>query len=402
MPADHQLLRQTVEALAPIEKAPTSPGERAAADWIAERLEGLGCEVAIEEELAYSNYARPMAALTAIAATAGAVALAGRARRSAALVAAAAAAEIVEDVSNGPRLFRRATMRKRPTWNVVAQTGDPRSERTVVVLAHHDAAPTGRVFDQSLHRWIARNLPGVVEATDTALPLWWPVAAAPAGVARGAARGSRLETAIGISLCLVASGLFVDIARNRIVPGANDNLTAVAAMVALADAFQQRPVEGVRALLVSCGSEETLQGGIHGFLARHAAHLPPDRTWFLNLDTIGAPQLIMLEGEGSFLMEDYHRGFRDFVAGVAQRAGVPLRRGMRARTSTDSVIPSRAGYRLAGLASMDDVKAIPHYHLMSDVPENVHYHTVANATDLAEAVIRELAGGGDDRRAAAS
>ena len=100
----------------------------------------------------------------------------------------------------------------------------------------------------------------------------------------------------------------------------------------------------------------------------------------------------MLEGEGPVVMEDYcEPGFRDLVADVAERAGVPLRRGMRARASTDSVIPSRAGYPTAGLASLDQHKLISNYHQLSDVPENVDYSTVAQAATLTEALARELA-----------
>jgi hypothetical protein len=402
VPADQQHLRDTIEALAPIEKRPTSAGEREAAQWIAERLGGLGCEVEIEEERAYSNYARPMAAMMGVGAAAGLAAL-GRARLPAALLAAAAAAGIAEDAANGPRLFRRATMRKKPTWNVVARTGDPAAERTVVVLAHHDAAPTGRVFDQSFHRWLARTFPGVVEHTDTSIPMWWPVVGAPGLVASGAACGRRGRALAGLGLCLLGVAAFSDIARDRIVPGASDNLSGVAVLVTLAAAFQERPPEGARVLLVSCGAEEVLQGGIHGFFARHSPALPLDRTWFLNFDTLGGPQLVMLEGEGPFLMEDYtDLEFRNLVAQVADQANIPLRRGMRSRNSTDSVIPSRARYRTATFASMDRDKALPNYHLMTDTPENVDYATVAHAADLGEAIIRELAGGADDRRAGSS
>ena len=50
-------------------------------------------------------------------------------------------------------------------------------------------------------------------------------------------------------------------------------------------------------------------------------------------------------------MEDYCAPeFRDLVARVADEAGIELRRNMRARTSTDAVIPSRAGYPTATLA----------------------------------------------------
>jgi putative aminopeptidase FrvX len=112
----------------------------------------------------------------------------------------------------------------------------------------------------------------------------------------------------------------------------------------------------------------------------------------LNLDTVGSPRLIMLEGEGPVVMEDYHdRSFRDLVATAAQNAGVPLRRGMRSRNSTDSVIPSRAGYPTATITSMNRYKALSNYHQMTDTPENVNYRTVMQALLVTEQLARDLA-----------
>lgn len=51
----------------------------------------------------------------------------------------------------------------------------------------------------------------------------------------------------------LAAALFADIARSPVVPGANDNLSAVALLVALAERLRERPVKGVRVLLVSLG-----------------------------------------------------------------------------------------------------------------------------------------------------
>ena len=59
---------------------------------------------------------------------------------------------------------------------------------------------------------------------------------------------------------------------------------------------------GLRVLLVSCGAEETLQDGVRAFLARHRDELAPGRTWFVNLDTVGSPHLVMLEAEGPVWM----------------------------------------------------------------------------------------------------
>ena len=199
-------------------------------------------------------------------------------------------------------------------------------------------------------------------------------------------------TAVGLAGAALSAAAFHDIAASPVVPGANDNLSGVAALVALAERLREVPLQGLRVRLVSCGAEEVIQGGIYDFAQAHFPTLHPDRTWFLNLETVGSPRLILLEGEGPVVMQDYHdSSFRDLVERSARAAGAPVQRGLRARSSTDSVIPSRAGYPTATLCSMNKYKALSHYHLMSDTPDNLDYGTVAEALTVAEAVARELA-----------
>ena len=390
---DEATLREVIEALAPLERRAGSDGERRAAEWIAQRLRAAGCDAAVEEEQFRDGYARVMSSLSITSGLAGVAALASRrARPLAGAVAGAVVAAIADDVSNGPRLFRRAASPTRTTWNVVGACGEASAPRTLVLLAHHDAAPTGKIFDDTLQRLWGETLPGIIERVDTSLPLWLTLMGAPALVALGSLRGRRGLIAAGVAGSALGAAVFEDVARSPIVPGANDNLTAVAVLVALAERLRAKPIEGLRVVLASCGAEEVIQGGIYGFARRHFPALDRERTWFLNLETLGSPRLIMLEGEGPVVMEDYHdRAFRDLVARVADRAGAHLRRGMRARNSTDAVIPSRAGYPTATLASMNRYKALSNYHLMSDTPENVDYRTVRQALMLTEAVARELA-----------
>ena len=389
---DEAGLRRTIEVLAAIERGPTSDGERRAAEWIVERLKASGCDAGVEEEEAFPSYAPAMAALSGLGVLAGVLGL--RRRRGAGLVLGiAAAAAIAEDASNGPRIFRGLTMKKRPSWNAVAETGDRGAERTLVVLAHHDAPPTGFVFHPGPQRMLHRLFPDFVERTDTAIPMWWLPAGGPALAGVGAGLGSRRLRSAGLVLSAMGLSGFGDIARNRIVPGANDNLSGVAGLIALAEGFEQRPLEGLRVLLVSCGSEEVLQGGIKGFAARHFPSLAPERTWFANLETVGSPRLAMLEGEGPFVMEAFDAGLKDMVAEVAQETGIELRRGLRSRSSTDSVIPHRAGYPVATLISVDEAKALSNYHWPTDVPENVNYGTLADAVRLTDALARRLAAG---------
>jgi acetylornithine deacetylase/succinyl-diaminopimelate desuccinylase-like protein len=381
-----------IEALADLERGAGSPGEEVAAHRLRARFEAAGCAATVDEEQYYDGYARLHALFSGIGALAGLAAITGRARPLAALAGAAAAAAIADDCANWSRFARRALAERRTTWNVVAEAGDRSAERTLVLMAHHDAAPTGVIFDDSAQRKANDLMPDVIERIDTALPMWWPAIAGPALSALGAVSGRRGLAGAGLFLSAGGTASFADIARDRIVPGANDNLSGVAVLVAVAEAVRAVPIDGLRVLLVSCGAEEVLQGGVYGFADRHLSQLDPSRTLVLNFDTVGSPRLIMLEGEGPVLMEDYCGAeFRDLVARIAEEAGVALRRGMRARTSTDAVVPSHAGYPTATISSMTAWKGLSNYHKHTDTPDNVDYDTVERAAALADAVVRELA-----------
>jgi hypothetical protein len=388
-------LREVVETLAPLSRRAGSPDERRAADWIAERLQAVGVPAEIEEELFDDGYAKELLPLGSAGLVAALLALSGSRRLLAGVVAALATVAIVDDVDNRKRVWRRLVAPTKTTWNVVARAGDADAEQTLIVLAHHDAAPTGRVFDPSLQEWLARRHPEVIKRSDTSPPIWWPAVGAGALSAAAALIGNRRLAAVAAALSALNVALGADIARSPVVPGANDNLSAVAALVLLAERLREEPVAGLQVLLASCGAEEVLQGGIYGFLARHGPALDRSRTWFLNLDTIGSPELILLEGEGCFVMEDYEDpAFRDLIARAADRTSGPLRRGVRARASSDSVVPSRAGYPVAMMASWDPVTKLPtNYHLMTDTPENLTYETIERAVSVAYAVAEDLASG---------
>jgi hypothetical protein len=94
----------------------------------------------------------------------------------------------------------------------------------------------------------------------------------------------------------------------------------------------------------------------------------------------------MKEYEGPWLRHE--------IARRAVELGVPLERGFRARSSTDSVIPSRAGYPIATLVSLTDWRSLANYHLPSDVPGNLDYGTVADASRLVYALAQGLSAAG--------
>ena len=385
-------LREVIETLARIERAPCSPGEREAAEWLAERLRAAGIDdVALEEEPSWGAFPPTATGLSALGLVGAALSLRGRRLLGGAL-SAIALGGLVDEIQNGPHVVRRAVRRERRTVNVVGRWGDPDAGRTLVVMAHHDAAQTGVLFDQTAVKAFHERFPQVIPHIKTQPPQWWGALAGPIAGIVAALTGRRRPAQAGVVLGAGAVGLIGDMWRSEVVPGANDNLTAVGCLVALAEMLREHPVSGLRVLLVSAGAEETLQDGIRGFMDSHRAELPTDSTFFLNLDTVGSPRLVMLEGEGPVWMEHFDGVFRERVFDTAERHGLALERGFRARASTDAVIPHRAGYPTVNITSVNDYHHLTHYHLPSDVPENLHWDTVQTAARVTYAVAAELAG----------
>lgn len=386
------LLRQVIEEHAAIERLAGSPGEAESARLLQDQLRGYGAPTRIEPATFLEGWARTFAEALAVPITAGLLGgKLGRAKRPAAVASIAAGLLIADDISNGRRFMRRTLRRRKHTQNVIAELGPRDAPVTLVVMAHHDAARTGQMFDQTLQQAAHRRFPERIESVKTSIPSWWPAFAAPVLVGVGLLTGRRGMRLTGVGFSAVAAGLLADIARSPVVPGANDNLSGVAVLVALAERWRERPIEGVRVILLSAGAEEELQGGVYGFLDDHRGELDRATTRILAVDTVGSPQLVMLEGEGPVRMHDYDEAFRDLVADVADARGVSLTRGFRSRFSTDGVVPTQQGVPTVSLVSLERWGAPSNYHLMTDTPANVDYGTVQATVDLAEALAERLA-----------
>jgi hypothetical protein len=384
MEPDLARLRATVEHLAAFDRPSASEGERRAAEWIRDELAALGVEARVEEEPAVGSMFVPLGLLSA----AGVVAAAGG--RRAGVLGLLAAAGIVDDVSGGPHLFRRLLPHRR-TFNVTATTGDPYAEDTIVFVAHHDAANGGLIFRPELTRLVADTFPKWYARRHTSPQVIRLVAAGPALAGLGVLMGARRMRKLGTFLSAGSALAFFDIGTRTVVPGANDNLTAVAVILELARLLREQPVRGVRVLLVSTGSEESFMEGMRGWVRRHGPGLDPARTRVVVLETLGSPELILLEGEGMIWMTDYDPGVRDFLEQSARRAGVALRRGLRLGFATDALSALRGGLPVATLASCDEYKMPSNYHSQRDIPRNVHYETVGAAVRVAEAAVRAAA-----------
>jgi Peptidase family M28 len=386
MSADTDELRRWLEELEKIERPSASEGERRAAEWLIERFGELGAEARVEAEPAHGTYWWPLGLGAVLGAIGGILGLRGRRVLGGAL-AAAAAAGMVSDFPPGKRWLRRLLPR-RTTYNVVCELGPAEAERTVVVIAHHDAAHSGLVFHPEIPN-IADRL-GMIERTDTSPPLMAPVVGGPVLAALGALTGKRLLAKLGVFLGIGSAAAMTEIGLRKVVPGANDNGTAVVSLLALAEQLIEQPPENLRVILLSVGSEESFSEGIKAYGERHFAALPRETTFFLCLESTGSPHLLVLRGEGFLKMRGYPPRSLALMDGLAEELGIPLFPNVRLRSGTDGLEPLAAGYETAVICSCTDLKQPANYHWWHDLAENVNFDTVAEGIRLSEAAIRRL------------
>ena len=379
-------LREKLEELEAIERPSASDGERRAAEWLVAQLGELEAEARIEAEPAHGTYWWPLGIGAGLGALGAIAALRGR-RLAGTLFGALGAAGIADDFPPGQRRLRRV-LAKRTTYNVVCELGDPEAEKTVVVIAHHDAAHSGLVFHPEIPQ-IADRL-GLIERSDTSPPLMAPVIGGPILAALGALTGKRLLTKIGLVLGLGSAAAMADIGLRETVPGANDNGTSVVALLALARRLAEEPPAGVRVILLSTGSEESFSEGMKAFGERHFPRLPRESTFFLCLESIGSPHLLVLRGEGFLKMREYPPRALALMDGLAEELGIWLYPNLRLHNGTDGLESAAAGYETAVLAGCTDLKQPANYHWSHDIAANVDFTTVADGIRLSEAAIRRL------------
>ncbi len=357
-------LRADVEALAAMTRGSASPGERASAEWIAGRLREAGAaDVGLETFRYQGTYAGPHALHVA----AGLVA-ARRGGWLGAALAAGALASLELEVSGRAQWTRRLLPASEATSVVarVAAAGERRA--TLVLLAHHDAARTGLAWDPRLVGLGAKpgRMPARMGLVGAALAL--------------AALPFRPARRLGSGLLWLSLASYADSATSPTVPGANDNATGVAALLALAERWAAEPLDHVEVVVVAPGCEESGMGGTAEFLRAH--DVAPDAV-FLSLDTLGSGTPIVVEAEGTLAPHGYDERDLALAEEGARRAGVTPPERWRVGAWTDAVLPRLAGHRSISLLSVGPDGLYTNWHLPTDTPGRVDFSSVERCTAIA-------------------
>ncbi len=179
------------------------------------------------------------------------------------------------------------------------------------------------------------------------------------------------------------------------VPGANDNATGAAAVLALAERLQQTPLEHTRVYLVNTGCEEVGCFGIADWIARHAPRQAAGAR-YLVLDGLGAKGSAVnyVLDETLLLPVRSDPGLvalAEAVAGEQPELGAqPFHyRGLFSELS----IASARGQKVLGLLNFDPrTKVPPNFHTARDNMDNIDPQVLERSEQFAWAILQKIDG----------
>lgn len=294
------------------------------------------------------------------------------------LPAAAALASFEADYSGRAQPLRRL-LPAQTGANVVARLpARGRRRGTLVLVAHHDAANTGVM-------WHPRLSPPGGRGGQLPFSLLPELAMA------AMALGPRRVRAAARTVLATAAALCLEVSRGATVPGASDNATGVAAVLALVERLAADPLDGIELVVLLPGAEESGMGGMAAWLRGARPRLHPGSTLVLGLDTLGAGEPMVVSAEGPLWRVAYREEDLALADSAARRAGLHPPRRFRLGGWTDPVLAALAGLNAISLLSIGPDDSLTNYHLPTDTPDRVDWDSVDACVALAEAVAREWA-----------
>ena len=384
---------------------PGSPQERERAEWIKKELEfhlGAG-NVEVEEFIVAPGAflgVFPMSALFLLLAAFLNISVGRFTGVSPWLIAGAALAFSL--LSPLPVLFEYMACRefvdqlfkKKRSVNVIGKLRRPETKnirRLLILSGHHDSALE--------NTWIRFLGYGFLVTLPTMFIGYFVMAAMSilqlAGLATGNAGLTRSGT-VGWALLAypivpaIIFGMFFNRGRKNggTVPGAADNLSACALVVAMCRFLVKNPAyipEDTEIRFISFGSEEAGVRGSRRYVERHLDELKRLDARVLNFETVAHPEIAILTSDMANVKNSPE--MIEAVAAAAERAGVPYKVESRPNTGgggTDAGPFSQAGLKATTLLPFKmPQQIVAFYHQKWDRPEILTIEPLFNVLKLA-------------------
>lgn len=377
-----------------------SDSERRAQERLADEMRDAGLAVELAPFRFSTNLYAVLALHFGLATAATAALLAGAPWLALALHSLAGLSYLLDSTRRAYVLRRLLPFRT--SHNLIgvrpAAAAEPRLR--VVLVGHSDAAYTGLVFHPELVRRATAEPPlralrflrkGLLVATGSVLLLALLDAAAALGLARG---GWLAWSAIALTVPSALSFLLnlEVVLRDRVVPGANDNLSGCVGGLVVARRLRDLAPEDVELVFVATGAEEAGTGGAWALARQRRAAWDPGRTLVVGTDGLTNGELRYF-AEGEIVPIPVPAKLEAAVLRVAERdpRWSSIARFDIPTGGTDALPFAVMGYEALTVGCVDPGIGAPrHYHRAQDDPEHLDLEQLVDSIDFVETLVREL------------
>jgi hypothetical protein len=175
-------------------------------------------------------------------------------------------------------------------------------------------------------------------------------------------------------LLLIGVIAFVHADRTPYSPGAYDNASGVACMLALAELVHSNPLDRTTAWFVATGCEETGAGGMQALLKSKSV-VWREALW-VNLDQSGIGDLYVRLKEGMLKRYAIQPAALSLAQQASQSSGIRLRE-RESQAFSDAVIALKGGYLAISLgASPSEPDQTTPRHQLTDLPAKIEHRTL--------------------------
>lgn len=186
---------------------------------------------------------------------------------------------------------------------------------------------------------------------------------------------------VGLIFVPFIVGLYFMVNYNRVVDGANDNLTGCYMGIAVLKALKDEGIEleNTEIGVILTGSEEIGLRGAKAWVEAHKNEFRDVPTFIYSFDTINDPKYLMANYRDLNATVKSDAELCDLFVEAAEAVGVPCSKGMIPPLggAVDAAAFTQGGFRAAGITGLNH-KLERYYHTRLDTYTNMNKQGIAN------------------------
>lgn len=368
--------------------------ERRAANHLASRLRAIGRRAEVEPIRLQAGWAGAHALHCALG-VAGSLLARPTPPLGFALVLFAATSMYL-DLHGRRQLVRRLSFRRSSQNVFSAGAGADRGAR-VILCANYDAPRAGAAFSEPL-RGLWGTLTARLPRVGPFRVLFWalalllpPLGLRMAGLESGALDLVQIPSTIAL---LIGAFLLAEAELAVPGPGANDNASGVAAVLAAAERLDADPPEHLRVDVLLTGGGQALGAGMRAWLRDNRSELRDSRPWFVTLNAVGSGPLRYETAAGWVLevpMDQRLVELSEAIAvAVADADGLPKATPWRSAAGGENLLAALRGYPAIGISRRDEHGLSSRSRSAGDVASEVDPRAIASAAAFVVELVHQL------------